>query len=152
MGKGSAKTLGIVFVIVLIALLIAHLMAMRTARAEFAKKEQSMTQQIAELNKKVDTISMEKQVLKLKLELNAIRMQVAENNFGTAKDSLNAFKEYLKKSGCKKLAELTPVFDEIDTNLLKKKDMDVKAGLDKVEAIIFGSNEAAEPAAEESEK
>ncbi len=152
MEKGSAKTLGIVFVIVLIALLIAHLMAMRTARAEFAKKEQSMTQQIADLNKKIDTLSMEKRVLRLRLELNGIRMQVAENNFGNAKDSLNAFQEYLNKNGCKKLAELTPVFDEIDTNLLKKKDVEVKAGLDKVEAIIFGANKTAEPATEESEK
>ncbi len=144
MEKGSAKSLGIVFVIVLIILLAAHLMAMRNAKAEFTKKEQATAQQIVELNKKIDALSMDKMGLEIKLKLNGIRMQVAENNFGSAGESLNAFKEYLNKNGCKKMDQLAPVFDGIDTNLLKKKNVEVKQALDQVEDIIFGAGEATE--------
>jgi len=141
MEKGSTKTLGILFVIILVVLLVAHLMAMRSAKSEFSTKEQAMTQQIAELNKNIDSLSMEKNALEIKLELDGIRMKVAENNFGMARESLNAFKVYLNKAGCKKLVELTPVFDEIDTSLLKKKEVEVKQGLDQMEGIIFGVKE-----------
>ncbi|NOY24032.1 MAG: hypothetical protein GXO70_11050 [Acidobacteria bacterium] len=150
MEKGSTKTLGILFVIILIVLLVAHLMAMRSAKTEFSKKEQATSQQIVELNKKVDALSMDKTVLEMKLKLNNIRMQVAESNFGNARESLDAFKDYLNTAGCKKLAELTPVFDEIDTSLLKKKDVAVKQGLDQVEGIIFGVKE--EPKVEKKEE
>ena len=150
MEKGSTKTLGILFVIILIVLLVAHLMAMRSAKTEFSTKEQAMTQQIAELNKNIDNLSMEKRALEIKLELNGIRMQVAESNFGMARESLNVFKDHLNKAGCKKLVELTPVFDEIDTSLLKKKDVEVKQGLDQVEGIIFEAKE--EPKVEEKEE
>ncbi|MCK5879866.1 MAG: hypothetical protein KAH24_08800, partial [Holophagae bacterium] len=144
MEKGSTKTLGILFVIILVVLLVAHLMAMRSAKSEFSTKEQAMTQQIAELNKNIDSLSMEKNALEIKLELDGIRMKVAENNFGMARESLNAFKVYLNKAGCKKLVELTPVFDEIDTSLLKKKEVEVKQGLDQMEGIIFGVKEELE--------
>ncbi len=150
MEKGSTKTLGILFVVILIVLLVAHLMAMRSAKTEFSKKEQATSQQIADLNKKVEALSMDKTVLEMKLKLNNIRMQVAESNFGNARESLDAFKDYLNTAGCKKLAELTPVFEEIDTGLLKKKDVAVKQGLDQVEGIIFGVKE--EPKVKEKEE
>jgi hypothetical protein len=149
MEKGSTKTLGIVFVIVLIVLLGAHLMAMRSAKAEFTKKEQATAQQIVELNKKIEALSMDKNLLETKLELKGIRMQVAESNFGTARESLDAFKEYLDKNGCKKMAELTPIFDAIDTSLLKKQNVEVKQGLDQVEGIIFGAKKTPEMEKEE---
>ena len=151
MEKGSTKTLGILFVIILIVLLAAHLMAMRSAKAEFSKKEQAMTQQIAELNQKIDALSMDKRTLQIKLELQGIRMAVAESNFGMAKDKLGAFKDYLNKAGCKKLAELAPVFDEIETNLLKKKDLEAKQGLNQIQGIIFGTKEEAKAPANEKE-
>lgn len=150
MENKSTKTLGILFVIILIVLLVAHLMAMRSAKTEFSTKEQAMTQQITELNKNIDNLSTEKRDLGIKLELNGIRMKVAESNFGMARESMNVFKDYLNKADCKKLVELTPVFDEIDTNLLKKKEVEVKKGLDQVEGIIFGVKE--EPETKEKEE
>ncbi|NOZ12833.1 MAG: hypothetical protein GXO69_04190 [Acidobacteria bacterium] len=153
MERGSTKAIGILFVIILIVLLGAHLMAMRSVKTEFSKKEQAMTQKIADLNKKIETLSTEKRGIEIKLELQDIRMEVAESNFGNAKDKLAAFKDFLNKAGCKKLAELTPVFDEIETNLLKKKDVEVRQGLDRVESIIFGmEQEAPAPAKEETPK
>ncbi len=151
MEKGSAKTIGILFIIILIVLLGAHLMAMRSVKTEFSKKELAMNQKITELTKKIETISEEKHGIEIKLELQGIRMEVAESNFGNAKDKLTAFKNFLNKSGCKKLAELTPVFDEIETSLLKKKDFEVKEGLNKVEAIIFGTKEDVQTPEKEEE-
>jgi len=153
MQKGSTKTIGILFVIILVVLLIAHLVTLRNVRTEFTAKEATMTQQISDLNQQVETLTMEKQILNVKLELEGVRIEMVRNNFGTAREAAEAFHKTLVDGGCKKMDRLDPLFEELNTNLLKKKDTEALANLDEIYQIIFvdqPETEEAEPAEPEA--
>lgn len=145
MEKGSTKTIGILFVIILIVLLGAHLMTLRNVKTEFSQKESAFKQQITDLNAQLDKVKMENQALTVKLELKKIMVEVVRTNFGSAREDIATFKDFLKKSGCKKMDQLEPVFEQLDTDLLKKSDTNAIAALDKIQEIIF-SEKAETPA------
>lgn len=148
MQRGSTKTIGILFVIILVVLLIAHLVTLRNVRTEFAAKETTMTQQLEDTKQQVEDLTMQNQVLKAKLELEGVRIEIVRNNFGTAREALEQFQAMLVDGGCKKLDELAPVFESLNTNLLKKKDTAALADLEQIDQIIFGDKAAAEPTEE----
>ena len=147
MQKGSTKTIGILFVIILVVLLIAHLVTLRNVRTEFTAKETTMTQKISDLEQQVDTLTTEKQMLNAKLELEGVRIEMVRNNFGTAREAAEVFHKMLVDGGCKKLDRLDPLFEELNTNLLKKKDTEALANLEAIYQIIF----ADKPETEETE-
>jgi len=148
MEKGSNKALGILFVIILIVLLVVHLVTLRNVRQDFSAREKTMTEEISKLKQQVEALTMENRGLNGKLQMRGIAIEVVRNNFGSARELLDAFHQMLVDGGCKKLDQLNPLFEEMQTNLLKKKDVDAMANLEKMEAIIFGKTEAA---AEDSE-
>ena len=64
---------------------------------------------------------------------------------------LKKFNEDLVKAGCKKLDQLTPIFDKIDTKLLKLNKTVVE-DLKEVEKIVFSEDGTAKTPAKEAEK
>jgi hypothetical protein len=74
--------------------------------------------------------------LEIKLKIKEINLAVSRNDYGTASVMLKKFNDELAKAGCKKLEQLRPVFDAIDTKLLKL-DKTVIDDLDQIEKIIF---------------
>ncbi len=150
MQKGSTKTVGILFVIILVVLLIAHLVTLRNVRTEFSGKEEAMQAQIAELNGKVDDLTMKNKGLNVKLALRGIAIDIVRNDFGDAKDQVAEFKQKLKEGGCTKMDTLEPLFEEMNTSLLKTDEAGALKTLDAIEAVIFQKDTPAvdEPEAE----
>ena len=150
MEKGTNKALGILFVIIVIVLLAAHLVTLRNVRQEFAGKAKTMTEKISKLEKQVDTLSMKNRELLLRLEMKGIAVEIVRSNFGNARGMATTFKQMLVDGGCKKMDQLSPIFDEMDTNLLKKKDAEALGNLQQIEDIIFGPAKPAEEGEEEA--
>ena len=150
MQRGSTKTIGILFVIILVVLLIAHLVTLRNVRTEFAAKETTMTQQLEDTKQQVEDLTMQNRVLNAQLELESVRIEIVRNNFGTAREAAERFQAMLVDGGCKKLDELAPVFENLNTSLLKKNDTAALADLEQMYQIIFGAK-AAEEAPETAE-
>ncbi len=148
MQKGSTKTVGILFVIILVVLLIAHLVTLRNVRTEFSGKEEAMKAQITELNGKVDALTMKNKGLNVKLALRGIAIDIVRNDFGDAKDQVSEFKQMLKDGGCTKMEALEPLFEEMNTSLLKTDESGALKTLEAIETMIFQKEE---PVAEEAE-
>lgn len=150
MQKGSTKTVGILFVIILVVLLIAHLVTLRNVRTEFSGKEEAMQAKIAELNGTVDNLTMKNKGLNVKLALRGIAIDIVRNDFGDAKDQVAEFKQMLKDGGCTKMEALEPLFEEINTSLLKPDEAGALKTLEAIETMIFQKDTPAvdEPEAE----
>ncbi len=144
--KGSTKIIGILFVIVVGALLITHWVILRNVSAEFTAKETALVNQVTDLNVKLEGKTAENRALSTKLAIEGIRVEVLRNNYGTAGEAIDSLRSMLIEGGCKKMDQLYPVFEEFKVNLLKKQDTDALANLDQIKNIIFGEQP---PAAEE---
>lgn len=149
MQKSLTKIFGILFLVVLAGLLIAHFVILRNVRAGFAEKETVFNSQVSDLKQQAEEKTAENRVLKTKLGIAGIRDDVISNNYGTAGDSAKKFRTNLVEGGCKKMDQLNPVFEELDTLLLKKNDTGALASLKQIHDIIFADQPAVtEPKAE----
>jgi len=136
--------------IILAGLLITHLVLLRNVRAEFDEKETALNSQVSDLNQQVEDMAMENRILNVKLGIAGIRDDVIRNNFGTARESVDAFHVLLVDGGCKKMDQLHPVFGNLNASLVKKNDAAALASLEQIYNIIFGNQPAnAEAKAEE---
>ena len=141
--KGSTKIIGILFVIVVGALLITHWVIIRNVSAEFTAKETALVNQVTDLNLQLENKTMENRVLSTKLAIEGIRIEVLRNNFGTAGDAIDDLRSMLIEGGCTKMDRLYPVFEEFKVNLLKKQGAEALANLEQVKSIIFEEQPAA---------
>lgn len=155
MQKGSTKTVGILFVIILVVLLIAHLVTLRNVRTEFAGKEDAMQTEITDLKAQVEDLTMKNKGLQVKLAIRGIAIDIVRNDFGDAKDLVAEFQQMLKDGGCTKMDALAPLFEEMNTNLLKTDEAASLKNLQAIETMIFQKEEPvveeAEPEPEETE-
>ena len=97
-------------------------------------------------------MTIKNRILNVKLGIAGIRDDVVRNNFGTARESVDAFHIMLVDDGCKKMDQLHPAFGNLNTSLVKKNDVAALASLEQIYDIIFGDQAAnAETKAEEVE-
>ena len=141
--KGSTKIIGILFVIVVGALLITHWVIIRNVGAEFTAKETALVNQVTDLNLQLENKVMENSALNVKLAVEGIKVDVLRNNYGNAGEAIDNFRSMLIEGGCKKMDELYPVFEDFKVNLLKKQNTDALANLEQIKNIIFGEQPAA---------
>ncbi|MFH1964284.1 MAG: hypothetical protein ABIJ42_01965 [Acidobacteriota bacterium] len=101
MQKSLTKIFGILFLVVLAGLLIAHFVILRNVRAGFAEKETVFNSQVSDLKQQAEEKTAENRVLKTKLGIAGIRDDVISNNYGTAGDSAKKFRANLVEEGPK---------------------------------------------------
>lgn len=144
MRKSLTKIVGIVFLIVLAGLLVTHFIILRNVGAEFTAKETALNTQVSDLKQQVEDLAAENQILNVKLGIAGIKDDVLRNNFGTARDSVDAFHGMLVEGGCKKMDQLKPVFENLNASLLKKNNEAAVASLEQIHDIIFRDAPAAQ--------
>jgi len=134
--KGSSKVLGIIFVVVVVVLLFAHYTSVNQIKSDYDKQLVELKTEMTGLEKIAEANLTKAKILEIKLQLNEINLAVSRNDYGTASLKLKKFSDELSKGGCKKLDTLVPLFNAIDTKLLKL-DKTVVTELKEVEKIIF---------------
>ncbi len=147
--KGNSKILGIVFIVVVVVLLFAHFTSVNQIKNNYEKQIKELNTEVQNLEKVSQANLAKIKSLEIKLKINEIKLSVSRNDYGTASVLLKKFNDELAKAGCKKLEQLTPVFDAIDTKLLKL-DKTVVEDLGQIENIIF--SEQAEKKVEEKKE
>ena len=141
MKTNLTKILIPIFLIIVAGMLITHYVIMHTTlqvtHAEFASTQAALNGQISQFQKKLEDLTTEKQVLEVKLGIAEIRDDVTSSNYGIARESVIKLRTTLVENGCQKMDQLTPVFEKLDTALLKKNDTVSLASLDEIYSIIF---------------
>jgi len=137
MKENLAKILTLLFLLIIAGLLITHFVILRNTHSEFTATQGALDSQIMQLQQEVTNLTTENQMLKVKLGIAGIRDDVVSSNYGIARESVTKFRTTLVEGGCQKMDQLTPVFEDLDTALLKKNDTGALSSLDEIYRILF---------------